>query len=251
MIELPKKKINYVALGTILGDSHSVTKTQFCFNHSIKQKEYAEWKRELFSSFGCKTSDIHEYMYETNYGMSHFFRCYFALPSKKGIQHIYKTETNTKWKNKIVKKSAIKLLHPLGLLLWWFDDGCLSVSKKENGSICRQGSLAIHSFDFQSQENIVKGLKEFWNIETKLHKDKHLKRLYFSATSLRVLFDIFRPYTDFIPDCMKYKICMRYETNRLRDSNRLCENYNLCGFSAKDGVCPCLNLNNNSSQNDL
>lgn len=112
---------------------------------------------------------------------------------------------------KIVTKDILNQLTPLGIAVWYMDDGNLGYRKNPNGSIkSRNVALHIQGFDYQSQINIMEYFKETWGIETKLHKDRDHFRLWINTPNSIKFLKIVAPYVNLV-DCMRYKIDLKYE----------------------------------------
>lgn len=237
---MKQNEIIFTAFGALLGDATMHTLTKMNIRHTEKQKEYCLWKKDLFESFGLRTNYYLIKDVETQYGNFDYHHVSVWLPSSKNLKGLYSDRTNTRWKNKVVKKVVMRQITPLGLLLWYLDDGSLSVKKTNRGGVARQATIAIHGFDMQSKLNIMKGLQEYWGINTKLHKDGDSHRLYFSATEFQKFISIVKPYIHLVPQSMRYKLCMRYEINRLKQSSELVESYNVCKKSSQNLICDCV-----------
>lgn len=235
-----QNEIMFTAFGTLLGDSTMHTLTQMNMRHTDKQMEYCLWKKELFDNSGLRTNYYLIKDVETNYGTFNYHRVSVWLPTSKNLKGLYLEKGKRAWKEKSIKKVVLRQITPLGLLLWYLDDGSLSVKKTNKGGISRQATIAIHGFDMDSKMNIVKGLQEYWGINTKLHKDGASHRLYFPATEFQKFIDIVRPYIHLVPKSMRYKLCMRYEVNRLKQSSELVEKFNVCNESSQNLICDCV-----------
>lgn len=132
---------NAVIVGSLLGDLHlqkNSRKTSRCrlrFCHSVKQKEYVDWKYAIFKNDFCKTTKP---PYQTKRQKYMFYTSYLECFVKYHSTWYQKSSQNFK---KIVPKKIEQLLiDPIALAVWYLDDGtkrnynaCLSffVKKKE------------------------------------------------------------------------------------------------------------------------
>ena len=229
-----KKEIHYALLGNLLGDAYlrKNINTQHWVEsvHTNKQREYVSWLKDLYESWGLRTVSRFDFKRKTNYGEFTYSQVSCKLQTNKHVEHnrLY-NKTGVKYFSKYVAKR----INVLGLLLWWLDDGSLTIHKKINGSVSRHGSLATHNFDYNSQLRIQKMFKERFDINVKIYKaEKETFYIYFNATNFRKFFDLLRPYLHMIPTSMMYKFNMQYVENRLKNSKsflkyNLPEQYNL------------------------
>lgn len=128
-----KRQDRDLLLGMLLGDGclkpkHHIkldgnpsTYYEYVLCHSVKQKEYLEYKLQLFHSImGGKLPNLH---YEKNkLGESlRFSRChkYFRL-----LHRVLYSNNN----KKLFTKLVLSRLNPHTLAIWYMDDGCLSMN---------------------------------------------------------------------------------------------------------------------------
>jgi hypothetical protein len=180
----------------------------------------------------CSTNNIEystrfDFVKKTNYG--EYTYSGISIHTPKVDQHFksYNRFFDSTGK-KIASEYVLKRISPLGLLFWFLDDGCLSVSTKKDGkSTVRQATLATQGFSYQDNERIQKIFLSRFGIETKIHKDKTYFKQYLSATEFRKFYDLVRPYLNMVPKDMRYKFNMKYVANpEVPESLHLSENYN-------------------------
>jgi hypothetical protein len=177
-----------VILGSFLGDGSAEienTRARYRANHSLKQKEYVDWLRNKLDRLVRADPNIYK---NGGWGTLNYSLHTLGHPDiLKIAEELY---INNK---KTVTREYLNKLTPLGLAIWWMDDGSES------------GMLSTHSFSKEENKIIVKYLKEVWNIDSKIYhvKSKDLYCILIRNKSLDNFRDIIKPY---IPDCMKYKI---------------------------------------------
>lgn len=173
-----------IVLGSILGDGYLRKKlnAHLEITHSIKQKEYVDWKY-LFLKDIVITSPKLYYGNEGRVGYRFYTR---SLPELTIFYN--KFYRNGK---KIIPNGLS--LSPLSLAIWYMDDG----SKSRNA-----GYLNCQQFDPVSQNNLLKILEDF-GIKAKIHKDKIYRRIYISSLSMPILKDLIK---QFIVPSMRYKL---------------------------------------------
>lgn len=209
-----KDKNSFIA-SQLLGDGHNVNDTSLVISHSDKQLDYLKWKREIAISLGLKCSKISCRFLNSTFGEQTLYT--FCVSQLKEDLKTFKNSGIT---------GLIENLNPLGLLLWWLDDGCMVVHEKKQGtSISRFGYLSTEGFSLEQNQEISRKLLKIFKLETKVHKtrggfnkDVVYYRQYFNATNLRAMIDIVRPLLREMPSNMLYKLDMDYRPTRIKSS---------------------------------
>lgn len=196
-----------IILGSILGDgciskhikpecSKLLLNSSLIINHGIKQTGYIKYKRELLEREGIK--------------------CYLKLkkpPKKKhyikGIEVkengtlVLKTMRNVSfnkyrdlfYSDKKYINEFIYKLNPLGLAIWFIDDGCKSGSGF---------NLYTNCFSIKDDNILINLLKVNFGLDATLQKTSNIGRsIYIRAKSKKRFIELVQPY---ICDSMKYKI---------------------------------------------
>lgn len=166
--------------------------------HSIKQKEYLIWKVNLVRKIcGGKENKIVEF-------------------NNNGYLGIYWSKANDyfrvirKWlykdRKKVLTRNLLNKLTPMGIAIWYMDDGCLSY-KKRNGKIHAR-ELTLNTYlGKEENEIIIKYFKEKWDLRFGLNKSKGKYRLRMGTHEAKRFIELVKPYI--IPS-MQYKIDMKY-----------------------------------------
>lgn len=163
-------------VGSLLGDGYLMpTSCGFSFrvHHSVKQKEYLVWKYNLLKNIvntGPKRDSPKSYYFRT---VSH--------PEFNKYREIFYDKEN----RKIVPDELSKILNSRSLAVWIMDDG------SRDG-----GALRIHSYSFNYAENVFLKdvLEDRFGIETNIHKDKGMFRLWIKAASMDRLKKLVMPH---------------------------------------------------------
>ena len=214
---------NDLVVGNLLGDAHIGKDGRISVWHTEKQKEYTLWLMNLYKKyFKVKYKERECYLRSTNQkykqvgfqtsatDYTRLVRMFFYCPNKR------------------ITMKQLKKLSPLGLAIWYMDDGNLSFIKDKEHKICgRQLILNTQSFSFNEQEIIIKYFKEIWNITCNIHHDHDSYRIWMNGTEGAKFLNIISKY---IPECMYYKLCYRY--HGYKSSN------NLCKKQCEHGNCP-------------
>lgn len=190
------KRQREILVGLLLGDGHLETLNdgrtyRLKIEHSIAQKDYVMWLYEEFKDW--VRSRPRKRMRKDG-GEQIGFTTYSHESFRFYAQQFY---TDHK---KIIPKMIHKLLAPIGIAVWFMDDG----SRKSN----KHKTYIIHTLGFKKKELeiIQEALEEKFNIKTSLHKQKgKYWRLYVLSESVRAFEGIIKPYISQFSS-MKYKL---------------------------------------------
>ena len=198
-----------VIYGGLLGDATLNKKqNQIKFLQSTKQEEYLLWKYSFFNV--NDVSFLYQYQFEykgTNCSNISFT---FNNPNKQYTNFYYKLRKQIFDKNNVkrIKREYLDLLNPLGIAIWWMDDGCLSIHKGN-----RYGKLCTECFTYEEHLIIQQYFKETWDINFDIKIEKN--RYYFcrfNVENLKKLINIIYIYVTEVPS-MIYKIDLNYKNN--------------------------------------
>jgi hypothetical protein len=183
--------------------------------HSPKQIEYLEFKKEIFSQihpleFKFKKIDFYNKKVGRTYTTFYYYSNYTQYLTK--LRHkFYPNGTKT------INLDILKKLTPLGLAIWWMDDGSLVIyNRKDRDAINRYATLATCSFSLAEHLIIIDYFKNTWNIVPKLVKRKQYNKEYyvimFPMKQFTKFVEIIKPFV--IPS-MNYKIDLKYVNQNL------------------------------------
>lgn len=175
--------------------------------HSIKQKEYIEYKARLVSELlHCQIPNLYHRKDSKHdeYSIQKRHKYFKVLRS-----WIYKD------KEKVFSKKILDLLTPEAIALWWMDDGSHGIDKnKETGKI-RSHSFHLYTYtNLENTENIIAMFKEkfdinMYKIKYTSRKDGHISYYLKCRTKEgRKLSNLIRPY---ILPMFEYKILKENE----------------------------------------
>ena len=115
-------------------------------------------------------------------------------------KHLYSNDGRKKISMKILNE-----LNPLGLAVWWMDDGYLCTHKCN-----RYGRLCTECFNYEENILIQQYFKKRWSIDVDIKNEKN--KYYFirlNVTALKKLIRIIYTYVVEVPS-MIYKIDLDY-----------------------------------------
>lgn len=210
--KLQSSELDGMIYGMILGDAHirkfdNSNKSCLIMHHSHKQKEYLLWKKELLSQISHTNFNVSEKKTlnkKVNKVYSSIFMQSNRLIYFRKIRDIFYDKTGRKFVNsKILNK-----LTPLGLAIWYMDDGCIGreLSNSYEKKFRLRPFLSTHSFSKEENLIIKEYFKKVWNIEVQVakHHGKNLQYFVrFSEPEFKKFVDIIKDYV--IPS-MQYKI---------------------------------------------
>ncbi len=186
-----------VLAGLLLGDGHLETQNngrtyRLKIEHGLKQKDYVEWLYNIFSEWAPggmyhkKRKDGSQSIGFTTYshGTFRFYgQQFYGIKHKKHIPALIK-----------------KILSPIGIAVWFMDDG----SRKS----LKHKTYIIHTLGYTKSDLkiIQNALVEKFNIDTTLHKQKEKYwRLYIPESSAKSFVELIKKYVAPIKS-MKHKL---------------------------------------------
>ena len=181
-------------IGTLLGDSSIKQRERnscLRFSHSIKQRDYSRYKRNILQVFGCT-----EFREVSRKIKDHFIHAMDFATKVHPVFNYYRKL----FYNEGRKEITIELLNqvtPRALAYWICDDGSFS---KTQGYII----LCTNSFTLEEHQLMKKFFNDRYGLDPTIgFRDGKYYYLRFKLDDSNKLIEIIKP---FIPNCMKYKI---------------------------------------------
>lgn len=201
-----------IILGSILGDGsiskhrESVENTKLRLNsqltivHGEAQKQYLLYKKELLENEGIKgyvTRKLGEKGSRLIKGIPIYSKDSFELRTIRNSS--FNKYRDLFYEDKKYINEYIQKLGPLGLAIWYLDDGNLYK---------RTVRFYTNCFTDNGLVILQKMLKDNFDINTSIHRGPSKgKTIYIKTDSYDKFFKIINQY---IPDCMKYKIDTKF-----------------------------------------
>lgn len=238
-----RKEFKGAVIGMILGDGYIPkvirgTNAAFSLGHSIDQIEYARYKKSILEYL----TSCRECVQTRHDGKG---KDYIKIDSR--VHPFYTALRNHMYIDgrKTVDEHIMKCLTPLGLALWYQDDGCLI-----NHSDFLTPFLCTHGFSKTEVEMMCRSLQKLFGLQWRPRKDKQYYAMRLRRKDRKAFFDLIRPY---IHPTMQYKIRDDGKEHIFEDYVNL--NCHLCGkeFSCmyKDRhrkFCSCLCYHNSQRE---
>jgi len=175
-----------IILGSVLGDGYLSCKTNayLKIGHSLKQKQYVDWKYSFLSPL----VHLPPTAYKGN-GERVGYRFWTkSLPELTRFYQLFYGKTNSKH----IPDSL--LLSPLALAVWFMDDGA-----QNRKSVY----LNTQQFTFENQMKLLQVLESQFGLKGSLNKDKKYFRIRLYQESAQKLPSLIKPL---MPSCMHYKL---------------------------------------------
>lgn len=231
VMELVDDNVSDALLGFIFGDGAYKNGFQIDIRHSKPQFFYCDWIEFIFADrLKLKKRDFQQAGTFSNARRYDVRQIRITAPDGyiRDKSNFYLPTGR-----KVLTNDMLNRISDFGLLLWYLDDGSLSV-RDLGGRIQRQAYLSTECFTEEEQLKIQTMFDRRFNIITRVHKytkeyngEKRLYyRQYFSASEFRNFYDIVRAYLEALPCEFSYKFDMRYTRNRLKSSAEYAEKYN-------------------------
>ncbi len=187
-------------LGSLMGDARLECRSKSIradhtarlrIHQSDRQRNYVDWKYEILKNFVSRGPRFTKVWHDTQRDKDHF-SWYFHTRSDQNFGLIHKLF----YKNgvKIVPIDLLDLLEPLGLAVWYMDDG-----SNNSGRI----TLNTHNFSVEEQKILQDLLLRKFNIATTMVKDRTKYKIAIGTHEFDKFINIVKP---FVIDSMSYKI---------------------------------------------
>jgi len=187
-------------LGSLLGDARLECRSKSIrtkhtarlrIHQSNKQKDYVFWKYENLKDLVLKGPRFTKVGHDSKRNKDHY-SWYFHTQSNEALGLIHKLfyQDNIK----VVPGDLIEMLDPLGIAVWYMDDGSNNSSNI---------TLNTHGFSNEEQEMIRDFFLDKFAIRTTLVKDRNKFKIAIGCYEFPRFMNIVQPYI--IPS-MNYKI---------------------------------------------
>jgi recombination protein RecA len=164
-----------IVVGSLLGDGSMRCKTNALLevNHSAKQRTYVEWKyRQLADLVATPPKErrgnagriAYRFVTRSLPILTPYYRSFYS----GGLKTVSEVE-----------------LAPLALAVWFMDDGCRSRNAVY---------LNTQQFESESQELLLRLLREQWGIDGALNRDKQYHRIRLTVEGTARLARLIDPY---------------------------------------------------------
>ena len=190
-VEFTEEELQII-LGTMYGDG-CLTKysknsnARLHFAHSLKQTNYCLWKYNILKRF------CYEPRYEENLD-KRTNKIYYSLRVYTRVHPVFTKLYSSFYKDgiKYLNIELLNLLNPMGLAIWFMDDGY-----KHSNSI----SIATNCFSIEELETLVKIMEANFNLHFTIIPSSNI--IHLKAADLNLFYNLVKPYIH--ADC-SYKL---------------------------------------------
>ena len=197
------KEQKSLLIGLLLGDGTISSNYVFKLSHSEAQREFLEWKIDLLNKFGFKNNGVKEYISTCGYnkGSKVLYSQMSLNPTIKALRRTVYTP------KKHITRRLLNWLTPIGLAIWYMDDGCINVNTSKQRSSIQHTIKIATCVDLDTAQVVVDYFKEVWDVQFRPFKEG--KGTYSIASSTEsdcaAFIQIIRPYIEQVPSLL-YKI---------------------------------------------
>lgn len=199
---------NAAMIGIILFDGSMPCEKYLYIRHGGQQLDYVDSKVELISNYMEPTS------LRTTVDKQGF-KYRYAYYNTDRLKHLYK-DIYIKGR-KTLTKEILNRFTPLTLAIMYMDDGSLVLHKdpKRPGEYhSREIYLAVNSFTLHEVTMLQKYLKNNWDCDFRISKNKGTYRLCCNGTNAIKFCTIVAPYVKQVPS-LSYKLDFKYLKKKL------------------------------------
>lgn len=197
------KEQKSLLIGLLLGDGTISSNYVFKLSHSEAQREFLEWKIDLLNKFGFKNNGVKEYISTCGYNKGNKV-LYSQMSLNPTIKALRRTVYTPK---KHITRRLLNWLTPIGLAIWYMDDGCINVNTSKQCSSIQHTIKIATCVDLDTAQVIIDYFKEVWDVQFRPFKEG--KGTYSIASSTEsdcaAFIQIIRPYIEQVPSLL-YKI---------------------------------------------
>jgi recombination protein RecA len=197
------KEQKSLLIALLIGDGTISSNYVFKLSHSTLQREYLEWKVGLLNKYGIKNNGVKEYISKCGYntGKSVLYSQMSLIPTIKALRRSIYTPKKT------ITRKLLEWLNPLGLAIWYMDDGCINVNTSKQRSSIQHTIKIATCVDDSTIKTIINYFDEVWDIHFRPFKEG--KNTYSIASSSELdcekFIKIVKPYIEQVPSFL-YKI---------------------------------------------
>lgn len=155
------KESRNLLIGLLLGDGTISNNFVFKISHTESQKDYVEWKINLLNQHGIKNNGLKSYIQKGGYkaGITIYYTQLNIIPFIKVLRRVFYKEKKILGNRKLLNR-----LSPLGIAIWYMDDGHINIRRNKDGRI-HGFYIKISTCEPKSEvQTIIDYFKEVWDI---------------------------------------------------------------------------------------
>ncbi len=204
-----------VVAGAALGDGHialtgSQMRARLSITQGVAQKDYLDYKAQLLGDL-VKTLPAHQSSPKSYSAKGTY---HVTTVSRPHIAELHR-ELYDRHGHKRISQAYLNRLTPLGLALWYLDDGSLITNRhsytRKNGTVAHypatRSTLSVHSFGLEEAHLIRQWLQQRWDIEGGVSATAKGPVIWLTLEGTERLHAVIARY---VPPSMAYKLLPTY-----------------------------------------
>lgn len=185
-----------IIVGKLLGDAHlsnypTGPRYKLMIQHSLNQKAYVDWLYKQFKDWVLTPPKEKDQVVRGKLYKKYWFNTFKHIAFKFYAQQFYRNG------KKVVPGLIHHWLTPLGLAVWFMDDG--SIKSNQHKALILNTQCYVDA-DLKRLQDV---LFNKFGIQTKLRKQKEGKQIYILSETVEKFVSLIRPFV--LPD-MEYKL---------------------------------------------
>lgn len=207
-----------IIIGSFLGDGGRMSPSIAKYKHGMEQKPYLMWKYSELKNIASVNS-LAFIPYYTDTG-TYSESCRFYTKANSDVEKIISSFYDDGGR-KVVRRSVLDQLEPLGLAVWFMDDGKTDFGIRKKYCASPDVYICTDSFTEEECRLICEWFKAKYGIECGVARSSKKKpRIRIKYTSVDKFFSIISP---FIVPCLSYKVKWEASRDRLLDRGALAQ----------------------------
>lgn len=192
-------------IAMLLGDGTISSNYVFKIAHSDKQRDYLEWKIKQLNEHGIRNNGIKSYIKTKGYniGVPVYYTQLNIIPFTRVLRRVVYKD-----KKVIGNRKLLNRLTPMGIAIWYMDDGHLNIRRSKNGKI-HGFYIKISTCEPKEEvQTIIDYFKEEWNINFYMFHEGKRNNSYSLCCGTKEglkFIELIKPYVQQVPS-MIYKI---------------------------------------------
>lgn len=199
------KESRNLLIAMLLGDGTISNNYVFKMSHAEHQKDYLEWKVKQLNEYGIRNNGVKSYIKTKGYtiGTPVYYTQLNIIPFTKVLRRVV-------YKNKKIlgNRKLLNRLTPMGIAIWYMDDGHINIRKNREGKV-HGFYVKISTCEPKEEvQIIIDYFKEVWNINFYMFHEGRKKNSYSLCCGTKEglkFIKLVKPYVQQVPS-MIHKI---------------------------------------------
>ena len=196
---MSRRNLRAAVIGMVLGDATLQDRGRLKLTHSPRQREYLMMKVGLLQRLQRRELRVTEKVERTTYGS------FPLLRAETVVRPIYRRLRKLMYPlgQKHITRKILDYLEPIGLAIWFMDDGSCSLKKNDRGKVSSCETTLNTYVSAEENQTIIAYFAERWNVRLGINRSKGMWRLRMGTREARKFAEIIKSYV--IPS-MSYKL---------------------------------------------